>query len=130
MARLRVCRVTDLAPGHKTIVPVGKFGIGVFNVSGALYALSNYCPHRGAPICLGWITGTTIPTSHPYERKWVRDGEILRCPWHGWEFDITTGGSLVEPRRRLRSYPVVVEKDEIYLEVPDTYIPTAGTKDD
>ena len=49
------------------------------------------------------------------ERRWGREGEILACPWHGWEFDLLTGESLSDPRIRLRRYPVEVEDDTIYI---------------
>lgn len=48
--------------------------------------------------------------SKPGEYIWARDGEILRCPWHGWEFDITTGRSIFNPHRtRVKAYDVTVE---------------------
>jgi nitrite reductase/ring-hydroxylating ferredoxin subunit len=48
--------------------------------------------------------------SKPGEYTWAREGEILRCPWHGWEFDITTGRSVFNPHKtRVRSYEVTVE---------------------
>jgi nitrite reductase/ring-hydroxylating ferredoxin subunit len=122
VARVKVCATEELGPGQRSIVPVGKFGVGVFNVGGAYYALTNYCPHRGAPLCKGWLTGTTEPGTEPYQVEFSRDGEILRCPWHGWEFDITDGATLVEPRKRVRSYPVLVEGGAIYLEVPDSQV--------
>ena len=54
----------------------------------------------------------TLP-SKPGEYIWAREGEILRCPWHGWEFDITTGRSIFNPHRmRVRTYEVTVEPDE------------------
>ena len=41
----------------------------------------------------------------------IRDGEIVRCPWHGWEFDITTGRSVYNPHRlRVKIYDVAVEQ--------------------
>lgn len=56
---IRACRVEELSPGSRIIVQGGRFGIGVFNSDGALYALANRCPHDGAPVCLGPVTGTT-----------------------------------------------------------------------
>jgi len=41
-----------------------------------------------------------------------RPGEIIRCPWHGWEFDIKTGRSIFNPHRvRVKSYEVRVERE-------------------
>jgi 3-phenylpropionate/trans-cinnamate dioxygenase ferredoxin subunit len=72
--------------------------IGVFNLGGDYHALRNVCPHQMAPLCLGKVTGTTAPAP-PGEYRWERDGKIIRCPWHGWEFDITTGRSVFNPHK-------------------------------
>ena len=91
---------------------VAGLSIGVFNVHGQFYALKNTCPHQAGPLCLGSLKGTTLP-SQPGEYLWGREGEILRCPWHGWEFDVTTGQSIWNPHRcRTKSYEVTVEPDE------------------
>lgn len=112
MGRHIVGRVSDLPPGEVKIVDVEKRSVGVFNVSGSFYALRNTCPHQAAPLCLGSIKGMTMP-SKPGEYEWGRDGEILRCPWHGWEFDILTGRSIFNPHRtRVKTYEVTVEQEE------------------
>src|SRR5262249_30290436 len=111
-----VGRVADLPPGSSTIVPVGKFGVGVFNVRGSYHALINYCLHRGAPVCKGTVTGSAVPGNGAYESVGEREGEILRCRWHAWEFDIRTGRSLSFPERKIRTYPVAVEDGLVILE--------------
>lgn len=106
-----VCRTAELPPGERRIVEVGSRSIGVFNVHGKYYALRNVCPHQMAPLCKGVVTGTTLP-SRPGEYRWAREGEILRCPWHAWEFDITTGRSVFNPHKmRVKTYEVSVEPD-------------------
>jgi|SRR5947209_17980867 len=101
--------VSEIAPGGRKIVDVAGRSIGVFNVDGTFYALRNTCPHQGAPLCLGSVKGTA-ERSRPGEYVWGREGRILRCPWHGWEFDLATGRSVFNPHRtRVRSYPVTVE---------------------
>lgn len=110
--RFVVCRVEELEPGERKIVEVNARSIGVFNLHGSFHALRNVCPHQLAPLCLGRLTGTTLP-SQVGEYVWGREGEIIRCPWHGWEFDVTTGRSIFNPHRvRIKSYPVVVEPAE------------------
>ena len=88
--------------------------VGVFNVGGTFVAVLNVCPHELAPVCLGPVRGTTLP-SMPGEYRWGRDGEILACPWHGWEFDLLTGRALADPRKRLRRYPVRVREGMIFV---------------
>jgi 3-phenylpropionate/trans-cinnamate dioxygenase ferredoxin subunit len=100
---------SEIPPGERRIVEVEGRSIGVFNVNGTYYALRNGCPHQMAPLCRGTVTGTTLP-SKPGQYIWAREGEILRCPWHGWEFDITSGHSIFNPHRmRVKTYKVGVE---------------------
>ncbi len=103
-----VARVSDLPPGSRKIVSVEGRSIGVFNVKGEYYALRNMCPHQGAPLCEGSLHGTAA-TTKPGEYEWIREGEILRCPWHGWEFDVTNGRSIFNPHKmRVKVYDVTV----------------------
>lgn len=107
-----VCRVGDLPPGGKKLIEVQGREIGVFNVAGEFYALRNYCPHRGAPLCKGRITGVMNgPEPGTYELE--RDGEVIRCPWHGYEFDITTGEFIIDSEKiRSITYDVSIEPPE------------------
>jgi nitrite reductase/ring-hydroxylating ferredoxin subunit len=111
-----VCALDELPPGAMKLVNVGKFGVGVYNVRGSLHAIVNYCSHEGAPLCLGFVRGTTEhDPDRPDRLRMVRDGQIIRCPWHQWEFDITTGRNVADPQRRVRTYEVDVADGEVYL---------------
>lgn len=105
-----VCQVDELPPGARKIIEIGGRSIGVFHLEdGRYYAVRNRCPHRGAPLCEGRRTGL-FTAAAPYQLALQRDGEILRCPWHGWEFDLTTGRTVCMPESvRVKSYPVGVE---------------------
>ncbi len=119
MGKHVIGRAGELPPGSRRIVEAEGRSIGVFNVAGSFYALRNSCPHQAAPLCLGAIKGMTMP-SKPGEYIWARDGEIVRCPWHGWEFDILTGRSIFNPHKtRVKTYAVTVEAgaDELPDEV-------------
>jgi nitrite reductase (NADH) small subunit len=112
--RFFACKQSELAPGGRVIRQFDGLSVGVFNVDGRFYALHNRCPHRGGALCLGPVTGTALPTSD-YRYVYGREGEILRCAWHGWEFEIASGRSLVDPRVRARTYPVEVDGDDVYV---------------
>jgi 3-phenylpropionate/trans-cinnamate dioxygenase ferredoxin subunit len=104
--------VDEIPPDKRKIVEIAGRSIGVFNVDGEFFALRNRCPHQGGPLCIGPLGGF-VSSSGPGDYSVSRRGEILRCPWHGWEFDIRTGQSWFDPRRvRVRSY-------DVSLEVPD-----------
>jgi len=105
----RVCPAADMPPGERRIIDAGGRSIGVFNVHGEYHAIRNTCPHQLAPLCEGPVSGTTQP-SPPGEFRYGQEGQIIRCPWHGWEFDLTTGKSVFNPHRcRVKHYDVTVE---------------------
>lgn len=109
-----VARAAELPPGERKIVAVNGREIGVFNVHGAYYALLNYCPHRAGPLCHGRV-GPLVTSEDVYQVGFEREGEILKCPWHMWEFDIRTGRALFDPKLAVRTYRVVEEGDEVVL---------------
>lgn len=109
MGKFVVGNVAELPPGSRRIVRVNGREIGVFNVKGKYYALRNLCPHQSAPLCLGELTGLAV-SDEPGEIEWTREGEILRCPWHGWEFDISNGSTIFQSNARVKTYDVQVEK--------------------
>src|SRR5579859_4434147 len=119
MPRFVVGPVEEIPPGQrKLVVPFrGRAGIGVFNVGGTFHALRNLCPHKSGPLCTGAVTGRMVADRPPgaggFDLAWERDGEIVRCPWHLWEFEIATGHCLVDRRARVKTYPVVVEDGQI-----------------
>ena len=114
--RLPVCDAAELEPGRRVVRRVDGLSVGVFNVGGRYYALHNRCPHRGGALCEGPVSGTAA-TTDDFVFAYEREDEILRCAWHGWEFEIATGRSLVDPRVRARTYPVEVENGRLYVVV-------------
>jgi nitrite reductase/ring-hydroxylating ferredoxin subunit len=114
--RRSVCAIEDLPPGTMKLVPVGKFGVGVYNIEGSVFAIVNYCAHEGAPLCAGYVGGTNeFAPDAPGQLRQVRLGRVVRCPWHQWEFDITTGQSVADPRKRIRTYEVEIADGEVFL---------------
>lgn len=118
--RIEVCPAAELPPGSRTIVDVDGREIGVFNVDGELFAIDNVCPHQLAPLCEGTLTGkVTAPAVREYEL--TRQGKVVRCPWHGWKFDLETGESVFNPHLRTGTYDATVESvgDESAAEPAD-----------
>ena len=117
MSEVDVCSLTELPPGSRKIVHSGGRSVGVFNVEGSLYAIRNTCPHQGAPLCEGTISGTMMP-SEPHHYVYGMEGRLIRCPWHGWEIDLATGRPFFDPERaRVATYPVTVREDRVVVEL-------------
>jgi nitrite reductase/ring-hydroxylating ferredoxin subunit len=95
------------------MLEIGGHRIGLYRVDGALHALADRCPHRGAPICAG-----RVATPIEVDAGALTVGapqSILRCPWHKWEFEISTGRCLVDPRLRVRRYAVLLDDDHVVV---------------
>jgi nitrite reductase/ring-hydroxylating ferredoxin subunit len=98
MARHIVAPLAEVPPGSRKLVQVKGRDVALFNVKGELFAVLDRCPHAGASLCHGRLTGL-MSAGGPGSYEHSRDGEILRCPWHGWEFDLRTGKSCAEPNK-------------------------------
>ena len=109
-----VATVAELPPGQRKIVTIAGREIGVFNLNGAFYALRNLCPHRSGPLCHGRLRPLVVSPG-VYQFNHERESEILKCPWHQWEFDIKTGQALYDPNLRVRTYRVAQEGDEVVV---------------
>ena len=116
--RHAVGNLEEFEAGEIRIVEVEGRSIGIVNTGTDVYAVLNVCPHELAPLCTGTIRGTVEP-SRPGELKWGRERQILRCPWHGYEFDLANGGkaAFTSFRARARMYPVVVEDGVVHVEL-------------
>lgn len=117
--RYQVGSIDDFPVGGRRIVEVESRTIGIFNVDGRLHAVRNVCPHHGAPLCRGTLSGTMLP-SDPGEYHFGMQDQVLRCPWHGWEFDLTTGRCLfgVDKTRVAATYDIEVDEDgQVFIDM-------------
>lgn len=114
--QITVGKVADFPVGKFTIVNVDGREIGITQLkNGEFRAVRNHCPHKGAPVCKGMVTGTSLP-SGVGELCYGRDGEILVCPWHGYEFDLLTGVEIYKDApTRLLMYPAMVKDDSVVV---------------
>jgi 3-phenylpropionate/trans-cinnamate dioxygenase ferredoxin subunit len=107
--------VEDVRRDGCRIVEVSGRPVGVISVGEDFFAVSDRCPHMGASMCTGSLSGTFVP-SDPHELRYGMDERVIRCPWHGWEFDLETGRSLLEPRRfGLRTFRVTESDGQVVL---------------
>jgi 3-phenylpropionate/trans-cinnamate dioxygenase ferredoxin subunit len=111
-------RLEDFPEGKPWRFDTGRFSLCLVRRGERVFALYDQCPHRQANLSAGTVGGTAVP-SEVGVFEYGRDGEILRCPWHGWEFDVRTGQSYCEPERiQVRSYPVEVAEGQRVVQGP------------
>jgi nitrite reductase (NADH) small subunit len=97
----RVAAVAEIPPGSAREVTAGDRVIALFNVDGTLYALDGICPHAGGPLGEGTL-----------------QGPVVTCPWHGWQFDVTTGRHCLNSRIEHSRFPLKIEGNDVYVELP------------
>ncbi len=118
MTRHVVAPTAELPPGTRKRFTVKGRPIAIFNLDGQFFGMLDRCPHQGGSLCAGTVTGLVL-SSDPGEYHYARKGEIVRCPWHGWEFDIRTGQSYCDPARiRAKAYPVDTASGAAVIEGP------------
>jgi nitrite reductase (NADH) small subunit len=106
--------VDDVRRDGRAVVRIGgrEVGVVVDASDGSLHGIRNRCPHHGGPLCLGRVGERLGGGPGVYELAGRR---ALRCPWHGWEFDLETGTCLDDPSLRAAVYPVRVENGRVLL---------------
>jgi 3-phenylpropionate/trans-cinnamate dioxygenase ferredoxin subunit len=118
VSKLIVAPVAEFPPGERKLVEAEGKRIVVFNLDGEYFALLDRCPHQGGSLCAGVLTGH-VESSTPGEYHYSRRGEMIRCPWHYWEFDIRTGKSWFDPKRvQVRQFKAAVETGAALVEGP------------
>src|ERR1700722_2265128 len=101
MPFVKVATLQEVPEGKSRQATVNKRTLALFNVGGTFYVLDDTCPHRGAPLFEGEVTGTEVT-----------------CPWHGARFDLATGQNLCPPAQKgIQSFKVQIVGDEIQIDV-------------
>jgi nitrite reductase (NADH) small subunit len=117
--KIFVAASSDLNEGERKIVPAGSTEVGVYRVKGKLYAYQNLCIHQGGPACEGLLmpkVEEVLGADKGYiQSKFNYDEWHIVCPWHAWEYDVTTGEYVVNRKIRLKSYEVLEEGGKIHV---------------
>jgi nitrite reductase (NADH) small subunit len=98
----RIASVDDIPAGEGREFTVGDRVLAVFNVDGEFHVIDGICPHAGGPLADGGL-----------------HGGIVTCPWHGWQFDVTTGRHCLTERIQQTRFACRVENGEVLVELPD-----------
>src|SRR6516162_1280727 len=98
---VKVAETKEVAPGTGKVVEADGRSLALFNVAGTFHAIDNTCTHEGGPLGEGELTG-----------------EVVTCPWHNTEFNVTTGEALGPPAyEAVRRFPVKIQGNDVLVEV-------------
>ncbi len=97
----RIADVADCPPGKCLEAVAGDRIVALYNVDGQFFALDGVCPHQGGPLGKGRLEGC-----------------IVTCPWHGWQFDVTSGQHQLSVTIRQERFDVRVDRNEISVNLP------------
>jgi nitrite reductase (NADH) small subunit len=97
---IRITAAEDLPPGECREYVAGERIVALFNVGGTFYALDGICPHQGGPLGKGALSGC-----------------IVTCPWHGFQFDVTTGKHQTSSSLTQPSFAVKIEDGGVWVEI-------------
>ncbi|MBI4343645.1 MAG: nitrite reductase small subunit NirD [Candidatus Omnitrophica bacterium] len=95
---VKVAATSEIPAGAGKVVEAGGKTLAVFNCEGTFYAIDNTCKHRGGPLGEGSLTGKSV-----------------MCPWHGWEYDVTTGACAMDEAIKVQTFPVKVEGGDVLV---------------
>lgn len=113
-----VCHKDELAPGQMRAAQVGPVKVVVIRANdGSLHALAAKCLHQGGPLERGRLYEYTRPTDDVGRYETEPGRETLKCPWHGYEYDIRTGRTVFDPSRCLQTFATAEEDDHITVEL-------------
>ena len=96
---VKVAKKSEIPGDTGKLVQVKGQDIALFKIENKVYALYPVCPHQGGPLDEGGI-----------------DGKVVTCPWHGWQFDVTTGVCELNPSIKQPTFQVKEEGDDIYVQ--------------
>ena len=114
MPKYVVGTVDQIPPGDRKLVEIRGRPITIFNLDGDFFGILDRCPHQGASLCKGQIVGL-VESDEPGTYNFSRKYDIIRCPWHGWEFDIADGQAVADRKWSLRKFDVEVRGEDVYV---------------
>ena len=98
----RIAATSEIPSGEGREFTVGDRVLAVFNVDGEFHVLDGICPHAGGPLADGGLHGC-----------------IVTCPWHGWQFDVSTGQHCLSPQIQNKRFECRVEGEDLLVDLPE-----------
>lgn len=108
---------SEIVTKGRILVELNGFEIGVFAGPGAFYAYENRCPHQGGPVCRGTVIERLVDDTEGVRSEYLAGTQDIACPWHGWEYEMSSGRHIGSADVRLRSFPVAVRGASVFVGV-------------
>jgi nitrite reductase (NADH) small subunit len=100
MTFVRAAAKGEILPGTIHEFQLDGTAVALANVEGKFFAVNNVCLHRGGPLGEGEM-----------------DRQVVTCPWHGWQFDVTNGQLLSNAAVTLACYPVEIRGEDVFVDI-------------
>ena len=94
----KIAELNEIPKGGSKLVMVDDVPVALFNLKGKIHAWDNRCPHRGASLADGNISES-----------------IIQCKFHLWKFDVETGCAVANSDLRVKTFPIKVKNDEVFI---------------
>ena len=102
MNRYHIAHASEIPPGEGREFVVAEKIVAVFNSDGVFHAMDGICPHMGWPLAKGDL-----------------NGNVVTCPWHGWQFDVTSGRHCLNAQLKHPAFPIRLEEGELWVELSE-----------
>jgi nitrite reductase (NADH) small subunit len=96
----RAAKVAEIPAGEIREINLGGTSVAIARIDGNFFAINSVCLHHGGPLGEGSLEGT-----------------VVTCPWHGWQYDVTSGRLLQQPSDGVQCYAVEVRADEVFVDI-------------
>lgn len=96
----RIASTEDIPLDEGRVFEAGGRMIAVFNDAGNFKAIDDMCPHAGASLAEGWL-----------------DDGCVTCPWHAWQFQLSDGAYIQNPRLKVDTFPLRIDGTDVIVKV-------------
>ena len=100
MSFVRAAKTAEVPVGTIHEFQIEGKAVALANVEGKFYAISDVCVHRGGPLGQGEL-----------------HGKVVTCPWHGWQYDVSSGKVVQNPTMGVACYATEVRGDEVFVDI-------------
>lgn len=99
MAFVRAAKKDEIPPGTIREFQLDGKNVAIANVDGKFFVINNVCLHRGGPLGQGEL-----------------EGKVVTCPWHGWQYDVTSGKATMNPAVGVETYAIELRGDDLFVD--------------